>query len=248
MPTTTKVDELARELSALNNDETVDGILLQLPLPPALTPTKYAMLQLIRPDKDVDGLHAINVGRLMSNSQLPSMRPCTPLGIMHLLRHIIGAPRATHFLSGRMILKRGNEGERGEEQARSFIERVSMLKNKTKRSLWIFFFHSKGKTCTLVGASTIVGKPLAMELLGAGCTVTIAHERTPQDILQESIAKADILVVATGEPNLIPGVSWTAWAAHRNELVETWQCDQNDACLGHRHRMDQGDPIPFSQA
>lgn len=60
----------------------------------------------------------------------------------------------------------------------------------------------------LVGCSSIVGKPLAMELLGSGCTVTLAHKTTPPERLEEDIGRADIVIVATGVPNLIPGVSY----------------------------------------
>lgn len=66
---------------ALSADETVDGILVQLPLPKHLEPAP--VIAAIAPDKDVDGLHPINQGRLLSG--VPGLRPCTPLGCMHLL-------------------------------------------------------------------------------------------------------------------------------------------------------------------
>lgn len=65
----------------LNEDASVDGVLVQLPLPKGLD--EEAVLRLIDPDKDVDGFHAVNVGRLASGQ--PGFVPCTPLGVMKLL-------------------------------------------------------------------------------------------------------------------------------------------------------------------
>ena len=73
---------LAGTIDALNRREDVDAILLQLPLPSHLDPGEF--IPCIHPDKDVDGFHPINVGRLVQND--PGPRPCTPAGIMELLR------------------------------------------------------------------------------------------------------------------------------------------------------------------
>lgn len=78
----TSRDALAERIEALNRKEDVDAILLQLPLPDHLDPSEF--IALIRPDKDVDGFHPINVGRLVQNE--PGPRPCTPAGILELLR------------------------------------------------------------------------------------------------------------------------------------------------------------------
>ena len=82
LPATTKAAELASLLDQLNRDDAVDAILLQLPLPGGLDASKF--LARIRPDKDVDGFHPENVGRLVAN--LPGPRPCTPAGIMEMFR------------------------------------------------------------------------------------------------------------------------------------------------------------------
>ncbi len=74
--------DLGAILDRLNADETVDAVLLQLPLPPGFDAAEF--LPRIRPDKDVDGFHPENVGRLAVNA--PGPRPCTPAGIMELLR------------------------------------------------------------------------------------------------------------------------------------------------------------------
>lgn len=81
-PKDTAQDTLAQEILALNQNPLVDGILVQLPLPEHLDAT--ALLNLIDPDKDVDGLHPLNLGRLVRGE--PGLRSCTPAGIMRLLQ------------------------------------------------------------------------------------------------------------------------------------------------------------------
>ena len=81
LPATTTQVELLAVLALLNSDDAVDGILVQLPLPKHLD--SLAILDAIRPDKDVDGFHPINVGLLASGR--PGLVPCTPLGCMRLL-------------------------------------------------------------------------------------------------------------------------------------------------------------------
>jgi methylenetetrahydrofolate dehydrogenase (NADP+)/methenyltetrahydrofolate cyclohydrolase len=138
--------KLVQELNA-NNE--IDGILIQLPLPKHLNAS--TIVNSISPDKDVDGLHPYNMGRLAVRD--PLLRPCTPKGIMRLL-------------------------------------------GTTDTEL-------KGKEAVIVGASNMVGRPMALELLIAGCTITSCHRFTRD--LKKHISSADILVVAVGRPNFIPG-------------------------------------------
>jgi methylenetetrahydrofolate dehydrogenase (NADP+) / methenyltetrahydrofolate cyclohydrolase len=145
----TSQPELISLINTLNRDPEVDGILLQLPLPSHID--QNAILALINPDKDVDGFHPFNVGRLAQG--FPYLRSCTPFGIMRLLEH-------------------------------------------TKVKL-------KGSSAVIVGASNIVGRPMAFELLNAECTVTVCHKYTKN--LSDLVKIADILIVATGNPKLIPG-------------------------------------------
>lgn len=145
-------NELLEQIDALNADETLDGILVQLPLPKHIDSTK--VIERIRPDKDVDGFHPYNVGRLAQ--RIPALRSCTPKGIMTLIR------------------------EAG-------------------------FTDLKGKNAVVVGASNIVGRPMTLEFLLAGCTTLTTHRFTVN--LKSFIEQADILVVAIGKPNFIPG-SW----------------------------------------
>jgi methylenetetrahydrofolate dehydrogenase (NADP+) / methenyltetrahydrofolate cyclohydrolase len=146
---TTSEIELKTLIDALNHDETIDGILLQLPLPNHIN--SDLMLEYIAPDKDVDGFHAYNIGRLAQRR--PLLRPCTPYGVMKMLDSI-----------------------------------KTVYKNR----------HA-----VVVGASNIVGRPMALELLLAGCTITVCHRFTEN--LGEYVKQADILVSAAGKPGIIKG-------------------------------------------
>lgn len=149
LPETTLQDELLALIAQLNADEAVDGILVQLPLPAQIDSTK--IIEAIAPDKDVDGFHPYNVGRLCQ--RIPILRACTPYGVMKLLEH----------------------------------SEVNLY----------------GKHAVIVGASNIVGRPMALELLLGGCTVTVTHRFTEN--LENHVRQADILVVAVGKPQFIPG-------------------------------------------
>ncbi len=151
LPAETSEADLRALILRLNIDPEVHGILVQLPLPARLDAT--GLLDLIDPDKDVDGFHPTNVGRLALR-QL-GLRPCTPKGIMTLLGH-------------------------------------------TDRAV-------RGRNAVVVGVSNHVGRPMVLELLIAGCTVTACHKFTPRDELQRAIAHADIVVVAVGRPDIVPG-------------------------------------------
>ena len=145
----TSQDVLLKLIDELNADTTIDGILVQLPLPEHIDST--IVLEHIRPDKDVDGFHPYNVGRL--SQRIPALRPCTPKGIITLLE-------------------------------------------STGVGL-------HGLDAVVVGASNIVGRPMTLELLLAGCTTTTCHRFTKN--LEEHVRRADLVVVAVGRPNFIPG-------------------------------------------
>ncbi|MDP8032949.1 bifunctional methylenetetrahydrofolate dehydrogenase/methenyltetrahydrofolate cyclohydrolase FolD [Pasteurella atlantica] len=149
LPASSSELELLTLLSQLNNDDNVDGILVQLPLPKHINSTK--IIEAILPTKDVDGFHPYNIGRLCQ--RMPTLRPCTPYGVMKIIEYI-----------GQDI---------------------------------------KGKHAVIVGASNIVGRPMAMEFLLAGCTTTVTHRFTEN--LEQYIKQADILVVAVGKPEFISG-------------------------------------------
>ncbi len=149
LPADTTEQALLTLIEQLNDDSTIDGILVQLPLPPQIDPK--TVIETIHPDKDVDGFHPYNIGRLTQRT--PLLRPCTPLGIMTLLEH-----------TGEKI---------------------------------------QGMEAVVVGASNIVGRPMGLELLLAGCTVTTCHRFTQNT--HEHVSRADIVVVAVGKPGIVKG-------------------------------------------
>ena len=149
LPETTTEQALLELIEELNQDAEVNGILVQLPLPKHIDSTK--VIEQISPEKDVDGFHPYNVGRLCQ--RIPTLRACTPYGVMKLLE-----------------------------------------------TTGISFY---GKHAVIVGASNIVGRPMALELLLAGCTVTVTHRFTED--LASHIRQADILVVAVGKPKFVKG-------------------------------------------
>ncbi len=140
-------EEVAEIITKLADDKTVDGILIQLPLPKHLD-ERY-LLSLIPDSKDVDGFSPNNLGLLAMNN--PRTISCTPFGVMELLE-------------------------------------------STGVSL-------KGKHAVVIGRSNTVGKPMAMLLLNADCTVTICHSKTEN--MAEITKQADILVVAIGKPKFV---------------------------------------------
>ena len=139
--------ELLQLIQDLNNNETIDGILVQLPLPNHIDTKK--VIEAIDPIKDVDGFHKENMGRLLQNN--PTLRPCTPRGVM-------------------TMLEKSN-------------------------------INPYGLDAVVIGASNIVGRPMAIELLNAGATVTICHSKT-QD-LPGKVKSADIVVAAVGIPRFV---------------------------------------------
>ncbi|MBE0514342.1 bifunctional methylenetetrahydrofolate dehydrogenase/methenyltetrahydrofolate cyclohydrolase FolD [Sulfurimonas sp.] len=147
MPQDISQDAIEKTITMMNDNPNIDGILIQLPLPPQIDTTK--ILELVEPSKDVDGFHPYNVGRLSTG--LDGFVPCTPLGVMELL----------------------NE----------------------------YDIDVKGKNCVVVGASNIVGKPMASLLLNANATVEICHIFT--DDLKKHTLNADMIFVGVGVINLI---------------------------------------------
>ena len=143
----TSQEDLLNLIDRLNEAEDTDGILVQLPLPAHIDET--AVTNRIHADKDVDGFHAFNVGKLALRQ--PGLRPCTPRGIMALLHYYGIANRSMHAV--------------------------------------------------VVGASNIVGRPMALELLLTGSTVTVSHRFTRN--LEEHVRSAELLISAVGKPGII---------------------------------------------
>lgn len=139
--------ELLALIEELNEDDSIHGILVQLPLPPQID--EIAITNSIKSSKDVDGFHAFNVGRLALRQH--GLRPCTPRGIMALLHY--------------------------------------------------YGIDAKGHHCVIVGASNIVGRPMGLEMLIQGATVTTCHRFTKN--LEHFVRQAEILIVAVGKPGIV---------------------------------------------
>ncbi|WP_410497503.1 bifunctional methylenetetrahydrofolate dehydrogenase/methenyltetrahydrofolate cyclohydrolase FolD [Chitinibacter sp. S2-10] len=149
LPAETSEEEVLKLVAELNQNDDVDGILVQLPLPKHIDADK--VIELIDPIKDVDGFHPYNIGRL--TLKMPLLRPCTPRGVMTLLE-------------------------------KTGIDLV-------------------GKDAVVIGASNIVGRPQALELLLARATVTVCHSKTKD--LAAKVAGADVVVAGVGIPNFVKG-------------------------------------------
>ncbi len=147
MPADISQEAIENTIKMMNQNPSIDGILIQLPLPEQIDTTK--LLELVAPNKDVDGFHPYNVGRLTTG--LDGFVPCTPLGVMELLAE--------------------------------------------------YNIDPKGMNAVVVGASNIVGKPMAALLLNANATVQITHIFTKD--LKACTLNADIILVGAGVINLI---------------------------------------------
>ena len=149
LPDTTSEADLFALIQQLNADTSIDGILVQSPLPAHID--EKLIIEHISANKDVDGFHPYNIGRLTVRQ--PTLRSCTPFGVIKML-------------------------------------------NATGISLM-------GLDAVVVGVSNHVGRPMALELLLAGCTVTCCHRHTKD--LRSNIERADLVVVAAGKPGLVKG-------------------------------------------
>ncbi|MDA3933216.1 MAG: bifunctional methylenetetrahydrofolate dehydrogenase/methenyltetrahydrofolate cyclohydrolase FolD [Gammaproteobacteria bacterium] len=146
-PASVTTAELVQAVQQLNHDDSMDGILVQLPLPSQVC--EQAVLECIDVGKDVDGFNAMNIGRLVLRDR--GIRPCTPRGVMALLHH--------HGIS------------------------------------------TRGMHAVVVGASNIVGRPMALELLLDGATITVCHRFTRN--LEHHVRQAEILVTAVGKTGIV---------------------------------------------
>ena len=149
LPSNTREADLLSLIDNLNNDSTVDGILVQSPLPPQIS--EEELIERISVDKDVDGFHPYNIGRLAVRQ--PTLRSCTPFGVIKMLQ----------------------------------ASNIDLM----------------GLDAVIIGVSNHVGRPMALELLLAGCTITSCHRHTKD--LAGKIKHADLIVAAAGKPGLVQG-------------------------------------------
>ncbi len=149
LPSTTTQEELLAVVHELNERDDIDGLLVQFPLPEHLD--EDAIIEAIRVDKDVDGFHPENIGRLVVGKE--TFVSCTPAGVMVLLEE-----------SGTDL---------------------------------------KGKDVVIVGRSNNVGKPAALLCLEQHATIMVCHSRTAD--LAGHVARADVVIVAVGRPEMVKG-------------------------------------------
>jgi methylenetetrahydrofolate dehydrogenase (NADP+)/methenyltetrahydrofolate cyclohydrolase len=149
LPASTPESQILALVHALNHDERVDGILIQLPLPKGVNADR--VMDAVDPAKDVDGFHPVNTGLLAQKR--PRLRPCTPFGVIKLAE--------------------------------------------------AYGIALTGLRATVVGASNIVGRPMALELLLARSTVTVCHTGTRD--LRAEVERAEVLVAAVGKAGFVPG-------------------------------------------
>jgi methylenetetrahydrofolate dehydrogenase (NADP+)/methenyltetrahydrofolate cyclohydrolase len=146
-PATLSEADLLARIRALNEDASVHGILVQLPLPRHMD--SHRVIETISPAKDVDGFHVASAGALMVGQ--PGFWPCTPYGCLKMLDSI--------------------------------------------------GYDLEGKHAVVIGRSNIVGKPMALMLLGRDATVTICHSRTRD--LKALTLQADVVVAAVGKRDVL---------------------------------------------
>jgi methylenetetrahydrofolate dehydrogenase (NADP+) / methenyltetrahydrofolate cyclohydrolase len=149
LPSDTSQQAIFELIDTLNSDPTVDGILVQSPLPAHIH--EDLLIERISVHKDVDGFHPYNIGRLAVRQ--PTLRSCTPFGVIKMLQ----------------------------------ASQVELM----------------GLDAVIVGVSNHVGRPMALELLLAGCTITSCHRHTKD--LASHVHNADLVVAAAGKPGLIKG-------------------------------------------
>ena len=149
LPATITEIDLFALVDSINNDSAVDGILVQSPLPHHINEDK--LIEHISVDKDVDGFHPYNIGRLAVRQ--PTLRSCTPFGVIKMLQ----------------------------------AANINLM----------------GLDAVIIGVSNHVGRPMALELLLAGCTITSCHRHTKN--LADKVKNADLIVAAAGKPGLIQG-------------------------------------------
>ena len=157
-------------IQSINEDPEIHGLIVQLPLPKKFNTAE--IIQAISPQKDVDGLHPLNLGKLFCGIE-GGFIPCTPKGCIKLIQTV-------------------------------------------QKNL-------KGLNAAVIGASNLVGKPLAHLLLKEGCTVSLLNSKTKNP--KELCCQADIVVAAAGVPHLVQG-DWVKIGAividvGINRLVDT---------------------------
>ncbi len=155
-----------------NKNKNIDCLLIQLPIPKHLNTNK--IINKINPTKDVDGLNAINIGKLSQGK--PIIHPCTPWGVIKLLK----------------------------------LYKINLI----------------GLNALIIGSSNLVGKPMSMELINAGCTVTLINTKTKN--IKKHIKNTDLLISAIGKYNIFP----TYWIKKKSIIIDIGINKVNNKIVG----------------
>ncbi len=148
------------KIKKINKNKKIDCLLIQLPIPKHLNTNK--IINKIDPCKDVDGLHALNIGKLSQGYS--KIHPCTSLGVIKLLKYY----------------------------------KINLI----------------GLNTLIIGSSNLVGKPMSMELINKGCTVTLTNSKTKN--IKKYIKNADLLISAIGKYNIYP----TNWIKKKCIIID----------------------------
>ncbi len=156
----TKEKKIIKTIKKINKNKKIDCLLIQLPIPKHLNTNK--IINKINPKKDVDGLHAINIGKLSQGD--PVIHPCTSQGVIKLLK----------------------------------LNKIKLV----------------GLNALIIGTSNLVGKPMSMELINLGCTVTLSNRKTKN--IKKYIKNTDLLISAIGKYNAYP----THWIKKNSIIID----------------------------
>lgn len=168
----TDEQELLAVIDRLNKERETTGYIVQLPLPSNINTTK--ILSAISPDKDIDGLNPLSMGRLF-HSDPNTFISATALAVLQTLSYIAKYKDDGMYTAEEMTANEDN----------------------------ILNDFLKGKNILIINHSLLVGKPLSAIFLKYNATLTIAHKYTPQDRLNALLEENDIIISATGRPGII---------------------------------------------
>ncbi len=180
LPATATPQDIAGRVLVLNNEDDVAAIMVHLPLPQGVDP--YSVQKLIAPAKDVEGVNPANIGNIVYGRS--SLAPCTALATIAMIRSVLAPP---------------SFDEGGGHAAPSAAAPATNAANARAWQTWSPML--QGRTAVVIGASDVVGKPIAVLLMREDATVISCNKHTPD--LADLARRADVLIAAAGVPGLV---------------------------------------------